>query len=77
MTALDEQSPLKDKSRAGHFPRFFILSVVFKAFDDSVTLDSDLGVKLGGLLILTKNCRSRERRYFAGLKACRTTARPE
>ena len=27
------------------------LSVAFVAFDDSVTLDSDLGVKLGGLVI--------------------------
>jgi hypothetical protein len=42
------QSPLKDKARAGHSARLFILSVVFKAFDDSVTLDSDLGAKPGG-----------------------------
>jgi len=37
------------KSRTGITARFFLLSIAFIAFDDSVTLDSDLGVKLGGL----------------------------
>jgi hypothetical protein len=31
--------------------RFFLLSVAFIAIDDSVALDSDLGVKFGGLVI--------------------------
>ena len=34
-------------------PASSFLSIAFIAFDDSVTLDSDLGVKLGGLVITT------------------------
>ena len=33
--------------------RFFLLSVAFIALDDSVTLDSNLGVQLSGLVIAT------------------------
>ena len=51
MMGLDEQSPLKTNREPGITARFFFLSVTFIAIDDSITLDSDLGVKLGGLVI--------------------------
>jgi hypothetical protein len=53
MMGLDEQSPSKTNRELGITAWLFLLSVAFIAIDDSITLDPDLGVKLGGLVITT------------------------
>ena len=50
---LDNQNRRKTNREPGISARFFLLSVAFIALDDSVTLDSDLGVRLSSLVITT------------------------